>query len=85
MKAPVHFRSDEDATAIDPETGQPMSEAVVALDPGPCVVCGRSAEEHGQGVLDNVRVENGVMKGDATCDKCLAEQGDERLLDLLEE
>jgi hypothetical protein len=74
MKAPIRFLHEADATELDPETGQPWSELVVEMEPGPCIVCGRPARETQMGVLDEVYVERGVMRGKATCADCLEAQ-----------
>jgi hypothetical protein len=82
VRAPVRFIDEKDAVAPEPITGRPMAEVVLEMDPGACVVCGREARQHFAGVLDNTYVENGVLRGDATCRECLYEQDDPRLEDL---
>jgi len=54
--------------------GQPVCEMVTEVEIETCVVCGHEALSDEGGSLENLRFEDGVLRGDATCSRCLSEE-----------
>lgn len=76
MSGKVRFLHEDDAAMIG-ANGRPLAEEILELDPGPCVVCGRTPQQGAlSGMLVNTYIERGVLKGDATCQECLDEVGE---------
>lgn len=68
MRTRARFKKEGEMTLID---GVPIEEVGMELEVGVCVECGATAEQAGGGALENVRVEAGVIRGDAICPDCL--------------
>jgi hypothetical protein len=73
MRTRAQYAKQDTVTLID---GVPIEEVGMMIEVGDCTVCGISPELATAGALDNVRVEKGIIRGDAICGPCLALRGD---------
>ncbi len=82
MRTVAHYAPDGEITLID---GVPLEEVGMVLEVTDCIVCGAAPEGTVGGALENVRVEKGVIRGDAICGVCFALRDDlpEGMLDFI--
>lgn len=72
----------DNASAFDAElAGIPLSEAVTRMTVGPCIKCGAAPEDVEGGMLDNMRIERGVLRGDHICEACCRDEDPDFMLD----
>lgn len=55
--------------------GIPVMEAATKMGLGACVRCGKPPEQQQGGAMENVRIVDGVLLGDAICIACLEAEG----------
>jgi hypothetical protein len=83
-RRPLVFGRDEDRYAFT-EDGMPFAEAATEMEIGPCIKCGKTPDDTGTGgSLDNIKIVNGVVRGDNTCYACLLIDGDEEIVEALD-
>jgi hypothetical protein len=84
IRGTAHF--DKRSESLLTFDGVPIEELAMELEISPCVSCGSDQSSAQGGMMENIRVENGVLRADMTCADCIPGGADafESFLDEIE-
>jgi len=66
----AHFDKEQVHDTID---GVPLEELALQLEISDCSRCGENQDDGEGGAILNIRVEEGVLKGDMVCFACMGD------------
>lgn len=69
LRLPIHFLKTGNATAKF--EGVPVSEQMLEMEIGDCDRCGEDAGPKGRGLVTDIRVVDGVVRGTVICVDCV--------------